>query len=441
MGGKAESGRRRPAKTGNALRMSKSRAQKRGNRNMDDRLIVQKYGGTSVGNTGKIMNVAKRVVSYRNKGYDIVVVVSALGDTTDELLALASKITKTPSEREIDMLISTGEQVSVALLAMAVHKLGKEAISFTGSQVGIITDSSHTKARIIDVNTKKIQEELAKGKVVIVAGFQGTNMDREITTLGRGGSDMTAVALAKVLNASLCEIYTDVEGVYTADPRIVKDAKKLDRISYEEMLELASLGAQVLQARSVEVASKFNIPIHVRSSFSEKEGTFITKEVKAMEDVLVSGITLNKDEAKVTVRDVPDKPGIAAHIFGAIAANDINIDMIIQNVSRTGCTDVSFTVMAGDLPKTMKLMKKVSEEIGAGGIIFDKDIAKVSVVGIGMRSHSGVASTMFSALASKKINISMISTSEIKISCIVRRNKGEEAVRVLHKEFNFGGKK
>ncbi|MBN1354514.1 MAG: aspartate kinase [Candidatus Omnitrophica bacterium] len=408
---------------------------------MDDRLIVQKYGGTSVGNTGKIMNVAKRVVSYRNKGYDIVVVVSALGDTTDELLALASKITKTPSEREIDMLISTGEQVSVALLAMAVHKLGKEAISFTGSQVGIITDSSHTKARIIDVNTKKIQEELAKGKVVIVAGFQGTNMDREITTLGRGGSDMTAVALAKVLNASLCEIYTDVEGVYTADPRIVKDAKKLDRISYEEMLELASLGAQVLQARSVEVASKFNIPIHVRSSFSEKEGTFITKEVKAMEDVLVSGITLNKDEAKVTVRDVPDKPGIAAHIFGAIAANDINIDMIIQNVSRTGCTDVSFTVMAGDLPKTMKLMKKVSEEIGAGGIIFDKDIAKVSVVGIGMRSHSGVASTMFSALASKKINISMISTSEIKISCIVRRNKGEEAVRVLHKEFNFGGKK
>lgn len=405
---------------------------------MAKKLIVQKYGGSSVENIEKIVNVAKRVVSYKNKGYDIVVVVSALGDTTDELLGLASKITKVPSERELDMLVSTGEQVSVALLAMAVHKFGKEAISFTGTQVGIITDSSHTKARIIDVNARRIREELKKGKIVIVAGFQGVNVDQEITTLGRGGSDMTAVALAKVLGASVCEIYTDVEGVYTADPRLVKDAKKLDRVSYEEMLELASLGAQVLQARSVEVASKFNIPLHIRSSFSKKDGTFITKEVRAMEDVLVSGVTLNKDEAKVTVCDVPDKPGIAARIFSEIARGNINVDMIIQNISRTGSTDVSFTVIAADLNKTLRLMRKVVKSIGAKGVTFDKGIAKVSVVGMGMRSHSGVAAKMFKAMASKRINIEMISTSEIKISCVVRKKKGEEAVRILHKAFNLG---
>ena len=405
---------------------------------MAKKLIVQKYGGSSVANPEMIINVAKRVVSYKSKGYDVVVVVSALGDTTDELLELASQISKSPSERELDMLISTGEQVSVALLAMAVHKLGKEAISFTGAQVGIMTDDSHTKARIIDVNTKRIRRELSKGRVVIVAGFQGINMDQEITTLGRGGSDMTAVALAKVLGANMCEIYTDVDGVYTADPRIVKDAKKLDRISYEEMLEFASLGAQVLQARSVEVASKFNIPIHVRSSFSDKEGTLITKEVKAMEDVLVSGVTLNKNEAKVTVCDVPDKPGAAARIFGEIAKGNINIDMIIQNVSRTGCTDVSFSVVASDLAKTLKLMRKTSKAIGAGGVTFDKGIAKISVVGIGMRSHSGVAAMMFKAMADKNINIEMISTSEIKISCIVRKGKCEEAVKALHKAFNVG---
>ncbi|UCD54859.1 MAG: aspartate kinase [Candidatus Omnitrophota bacterium] len=405
---------------------------------MERRLIVQKYGGTSVGNVDKIINVAKRIVSYKKKGYEIVVVVSALGDTTDELLSLASGITRTPSERELDMLISTGEQVSVALLAMAVHKLGVEAISFTGAQVGIVTDSSHTRARIIGVNARKIREQLKRGKVVIVAGFQGANVDQEITTLGRGGSDLTAVALAKVLNARMCEIYTDVDGIYTADPRIVKNARKLDRISYEEMLELASLGAQVLQTRSVEVASKFNIPLHVRSSFSNKVGTLITKEVKAMEDVLVSGVTLNKEEAKVTVCDVPDRPGAAARIFGEIAKQNINIDMIIQNVSRTGSTDVSFTVMASDLDKTLKLMKKVVKAIGAKGVTFDKGIAKVSVVGIGMRSHSGVAAKMFKVLAERKINIEMISTSEIKISCVVRKGKGEEAVKVLHKTFGFG---
>jgi aspartate kinase len=408
---------------------------------MAKKVIVQKYGGTSVGNTDRIVTVARRIVSYKDEGHDIVVVVSALGDTTDELLSLASKVTKNPSERELDMLISTGEQVSVALLAMAVHKFGKEAISFTGAQVGIMTDSSHTRARIVDVNAKRIREELNKGKVVIVAGFQGINVDQEITTLGRGGSDMTAVALAKVLRADVCEIYTDVEGVFTADPRIVKDAKKLDRISYEEMLELASLGAQVLQARSVEVASKFNIPLHVRSSFSNKIGTFITKEVKAMEDVIVSGVTLNRAEAKVTVCDVPDKPGIAAHIFGEVARGNVNIDMIIQNVSRTGYTDVSFTVMADDLARTLKLMQNVVKDIGADSVTYDKDIAKVSVVGIGMKSHSGIAAKMFKTLASAKVNIEMISTSEIKISCIVKKQKGEDAVRVLHRAFGLGKKR
>ena len=405
---------------------------------MKNKLIVQKYGGTSVGNAQKIMNVAKRVVSYKNKGYDVVVVVSALGDTTDELLELASKISKSPSERELDMLMSTGEQVSMALLAMAVQNLGKEAISFTGAQVGIRTDASHTKARIIDIDAKRIRDEIKKGKIVIVAGFQGVSTDQEITTLGRGGSDTTAVALAVALKADLCEIFTDVDGVYTADPRMVKNARKLKRVSYEEMLEMASLGAQVLHARSVEVASKFNMPLHVRSSFSKKQGTLITKEVKAMEDMLVSGVTLNKNEAKITMRDVPDKPGMAGRIFSKIAKNNINIDMIIQNVSRTGATDLSFTVVASDLPKSLKVIKDLAKEVKGGEVVYDKDIAKVSAVGIGMRSHSGVAARMFNALAAKKINIEMISTSEIKISCVVRKKKGEEAVKALHKVFNLG---
>ena len=405
---------------------------------MKRKLIVQKYGGTSVGNSQKIMNVAKRVVSYKDNGYDVVVVVSALGDTTDELLELASKISKSPSERELDMLMSTGEQVSMSLLAMAVQSLGKEAISFTGSQVGIRTDASHTKARIIGIDAKRIRDEIKKGKIVIVAGFQGVSGDQEITTLGRGGSDTTAVALAVALKADLCEIFTDVDGVYTADPRIIKNARKLKRVSYEEMLEMASLGAQVLHARSVEVASKFNMPLHVRSSFSKKQGTLITKEVRAMEDMLVSGVTLNKNEAKITMRDVPDKPGMAGRIFSKIAKNNINIDMIIQNVSRTGATDLSFTVVASDLPKSLKVIKNLAKEVKGGEVVYDKDVAKVSVVGIGMRSHSGVAAKMFNALAAKKINIEMISTSEIKISCVVRKEKGEEAVKALHKVFNLG---
>jgi len=403
-------------------------------------IIVQKYGGTSVADVQRIQNVARRVVKTKKAGHDVVVIVSALGDTTDKLIELARQITSVPSERELDMLISTGEQVSIALLAMAIHKLGEDAISFTGAQVGIITDNSFTKARIIDINAKRIVEELNKRKVVIVAGFQGVNINQEITTLGRGGSNLTAVAVAKVLNAQSCEMYTDVEGVFTADPRIVKNAKKLDKISYEEMFELASLGAQVLQPRSIEFAMKFGVPIHVRSSFSESAGTIISKEVKAMEDIVVSGVAINKDEAKVTICDVPDKPGIAAKIFKDIAKENINVDMIVQNVSRTGETDVTFTVPGTDLNKTIKVSKDISKKVGAGEVTFDRGIAKVSIVGIGMKSHSGVAANMFEALAEKGINIEMISTSEIKISCVVKKEHGESAVRAIHDKFGLGKK-
>ena len=401
------------------------------------KLIVQKYGGSSVADTRRIKNVAKRVISYKKKGYKLVVVVSALGDSTDELLVLANKITKAPSERELDMLVSTGEQVSVALLAMAIHSLGYKAISFTGAQVGIITDASHTRARILNINTRRIERELNKGKIVIVAGFQGVTIKKDITTLGRGGSNLTAVALSKALGAQMCEMYTDVDGVYTADPRIVPDARRLTNVSYEEMLEMASSGAQILQPRSVEMAKKFNVPVHVRSSFSNKNGTIISKEVRTMEDVVVSGVTVNKDEAKVTICDVPDKPGIAAKIFKHIASKNINVDMIIQNISRTGATDISFTVLEKDLNKTLTAVREVSKKIKAHGVTYNKGIAKVSVVGIGMRSHSGVAARMFSALAKKKINIGMISTSEIKISCIIGKRHAEKAVKALHKAFNL----
>ncbi len=405
---------------------------------MSKGVIVQKYGGTSVADIARIQNVAKRVVETKRSGYDVVVIVSALGHTTDELIDLALKITTNPPDRELDMLISTGEQVSSALLAMAIDRLGVEAISFTGAQVGIITDNSFTKARIIDINAKRISEELEKGKVVIVAGFQGVNIKQDITTLGRGGSNLTAVALAKVIDAVMCEMYTDVEGVFTADPRIVKDARKINKLSYEEMFELASLGAQILQPRSIEFAMKFGVPIHVRSSFSKHSGTIISKEVKTMEHIVVSGVALNKDEAKVTICDVPDKPGIAAKIFKHLAKESINVDMIIQNVSRTGSTDLSFTVPAGDLNKTIKVSNSIAGKVGAGDVTVDKDIAKVSIVGIGMRSHSGVAANMFEALADKKINIEMISTSEIKISCVVKKSLGEAAVRAIHDKFKLG---
>lgn len=403
-------------------------------------IIVQKYGGSSVANPERIEGVARRIASTKKKGADVVVVVSALGGTTDDLLDLAGQISKMPPDRELDMLLATGEQVSIALLAMALYELGYEAISFTGAQVGIKTDSSHTKAKILDISTNRIKKELSGGKVVIVAGFQGVNLKQEITTLGRGGSDMTAVALAKVLKAKMCEIYTDVKGVYTADPRMVKDARKLKSISYEEMLEMASLGAQVMQARSMEVAGKFNVPMHVRSSMSNEKGTIITREVKDMEDVLVRGVTLNKNEAKVTVCDVPDKPGEASRLFEKLAKADINVDMIIQNISRKRKTDISFTMSSKDLAKTQGAVEKIAKAIGAKAVQYNKNIAKVSVVGIGMRSHSGVAAKMFSALAAKKINIEMISTSEIKISCVVGKEHAEKAVNAIHSAFGLSKK-
>jgi len=400
-------------------------------------LIVQKYGGSSLANPQRIQSVAKRAVAYRRNGFDLVVVVSALGDTTDELIKLANQINTQPSEREMDMLLSTGEQISVALLAMAIHKLGFEAISFTGAQVGIITDASHTRARIIKINAEKIKEELGKGKIVIVAGFQGVTLNQDITTLGRGGSDLTAVALAKELKANECEIYTDVEGIYTTDPRLEPAAKKIEAITYDEMLEMASLGAQVMQARSVEVAKKFNVPIHVRSSFSKNSGTMIIKEARRMEGVAVSAVTLNRNEAKITICNVPDRPGQAAKIFKTLAGAEINVDMIVQNVSHLRQTDISFTVTKSGALKAIKLTRKVAASINAGEVLEEEDIARVSVVGVGMRSHPGVAATMFDTLAKSKINIEMISTSDISISCIIKNKSAETAVRALHARFGL----
>ena len=400
-------------------------------------LVVQKYGGSSVANVERIQKVAQRIVSYSKKGYALVVVVSALGDTTDELVKLAGQINTNPSEREMDMLLSTGEQISVALLAMAIHKLKSRAISFTGAQVGIITDTSHTRARIIKINTDKIKEELKRGKIVIVAGFQGVTLNQDITTLGRGGSDLTAVALAKELKADTCEIYTDVEGIYTTDPRIEPLAKKINAITYDEMLEMASLGAQVMQARSIEVAKKFDVPLHVRSSFSQKTGTMIIKEVKQMEDVVVSGITLNKNEAKITLCGVPDKPGVAVKLFKNLADAGVSVDMIVQNVSHTRSTDISFTVTKVESAKAGKITKWVAKKIGATEVLLDEDIARVSIVGVGMKSHHGVAAKMFGILADNQINIEMISTSDISISCIIKKKNAEIAVRKLHAEFGL----
>lgn len=404
---------------------------------MRSKLIVQKYGGTSVGDVKRIASVAERIVSYVKKGHKLAVVVSAMGDTTDELIDLSKKINQRPSEREMDMLISTGEQISSALLAMAIHKKGVEAISFTGPQVGIITDGYHTKAKILKIETDRLKKELEGGKVVIVAGFQGISVNSEITTLGRGGSDLSAVALAVALGADVCEIYTDVEGIYTADPRIVKDAKKLKHITFDEMLELAARGAQVMQTRAIEVGKKFNMPIYVRSSFSKKEGTIIMDKEPYIEESVVRGVALTENEAKLTICDVPDKPGIAAQIFNKLATQNINIDMIVQNVSHKKMTDISFTVSKDSLRKALKSAKKIASSIDAGSVVFDENIAKVSVVGVGMKSQSGVAAKCFSALAKYKINIEMISTSEISISCVVKKELGKEALKVLHKEFGL----
>jgi len=400
-------------------------------------IIVQKYGGTSVANAELIRNVAARIVRTRDAGNDVVVVVSARGDTTDRLYAMAYEISPNPPKRELDMLVATGEQESSALLAMAIDALGRDSVSFNAAQVGIYTDDVHQKASIRRISPDRVQRELAKGRIVIVAGFQGVDADDNITTLGRGGSNTSAVAIAAVLRADVCENYTDVDGVYTADPRIVDDARKLDSISYDEMLELASLGAQVLQSRALEFAKKYRVPIHVRSSFTENQGTIISEEVEEMEKVVVRGVALARDEGKITIQGVPDRPGVAAKICTAMAKRNINIDMIIQNATLTGTTDFTFTVLESDFDDALEAIEKLRKELGAAGIISDKDIAKVSVVGVGMRSHSGVAQTMFEALAKAGINIQMISTSEIKISCVVDEASGEDAVRVIHKAFKL----
>lgn len=402
-------------------------------------IIVQKFGGSSVANIERIMNVARRVLETKTKNNHLIVVVSALGDTTDELEELAFKITPTPPDREMDMLMSTGEQISCALLAIAIKSLGHDAISFTGGQVGILTDGIYTKARIERIDARRIKKAMADGKIVIVAGFQGVTRDDDITTLGRGGSDLTAVALALTLKAKVCEIYTDVTGIYTTDPRIVKEARKIPTITFDEMLEMASLGAQVMQARSIEVAKRFNIPIHVRSSFCKEEGTMIVKSTSKIEGdgVAVTGVTSNKTEAKITICGVPDKPGVAAQIFSEIAEMGVNVDTIVQNVSHTRQTDISFTVPKKDIEKAVAAAEAIARKIGAGDVVQDKNIARVSIVGSGMRSHSGVAAKMFQALAEKKINIEMISTSEISISCIIEEKFANTAVEIVHKAFGL----
>ncbi|MCD4781890.1 MAG: aspartate kinase [Candidatus Omnitrophica bacterium] len=404
---------------------------------MKKHIVVQKYGGSSVANIDRIKTVAKRIVDSKTTNNHLVVVVSALGDTTDELEEMAFSITKTPPEREMDMLMSTGEQISCALLAMAIKTMGRDAISLTGQQVGIQTDKAHTRARIHTICGQRIRKALSKNQIVIVAGFQGVSLEQEITTLGRGGSDLTAVALAQALKAKVCEIYTDVKGIYTTDPRIVKQARKIKTITFDEMMEMASLGAQVMQARSIEVAKKFNIPIHVRSSFSKEEGTMIVKNKEKLEEIAVRGVTRNKSEAKITICAVPDQPGIAAKIFSAVSQTGANVDIIVQNISHTRHTDISFTVLKKDIHKALTAAKKIAEKIKAGDVLHEDDIARVSIVGSGMRSHTGIAALMFQTLAKNKINIDMISTSEISISCIISSEQSDKAVQVLHKAFNL----
>lgn len=403
-----------------------------------NKIIVQKFGGTSVASLKRIERAGDIIISYAKKGYKLAVVVSAMGSTTDELISLAKKINPHPSEREMDMLISTGEQITAALLAITLHKKNQPAISLTGGQVGIFTDPYHSRAKILRIETKRIKEELKKRKIVIITGFQGINEKGEITTLGRGGSDLSAVALAAALGAGICQIYTDVEGVYTADPRLVKDARKISCINFDEMLELAARGAVVMHSRALEVAKKFNIPVYVCSSFSDKEGTLIMDNNSYIEEAIVRGVALTEGEAKITIRNVPDTPGIAAKLFTSLAKNNIGIDMIVQNVSHQRETDISFTVSKENLSKAVSLTKGFSSSVKAKEVLADEDISKVSLVGVGMRSHSGVAAKCFSALAKAKINIEMISTSEISISCIVKKSCGKKALRALHKEFNLG---
>jgi aspartate kinase len=400
-------------------------------------LIVQKYGGTSVGNIERIHRVADRVEQTQRQGHQVVVVLSAMSGETDRLIKLAHEATANPDDRELDMLLSTGERVTIALLAMELRGRGLNARSFTGRQVGIITDSAHTKARIARVTADRLREALSKGVIPVVAGFQGINEQSDVTTLGRGGSDLSAVALAAALKADRCIIFTDVDGVYTADPNIVPAARRIDKISYEEMLEMASLGAKVLQTRSVEFAAKFNVPVEVNSSFKEGKGTLVTKEDADMEAVAVAGVTGDRNQAKITIVGVPDKPGIAARIFVAVAQAHINVDMIIQNMSQAALTDLSFTVPRADLKKAVSIVQDVAKDIEAKSVSVTEAIAKVSLIGVGMRSHSGVASKMFEVLSKEGINIMMISTSEIKISCVIDEKYLELAMRALHSAFGL----
>ncbi|MBI2354010.1 MAG: aspartate kinase [Deltaproteobacteria bacterium] len=402
-------------------------------------LVVQKYGGTSVGTTDRIKNVAKRVIKTYDAGNDLIVVVSAMSGETNKLVALANEMSEIPDGREYDVVVATGEQVTIGLLAMYLKSLGYKAKSYQGWQVPIITDSTSTKARIESIDDKNIRADLKSGTIVIVAGFQGIDANGSVTTLGRGGSDTSAVALAAALKADVCEIYTDVDGVYTTDPNICKEARKIEKISYDEMLELASLGAKVLQIRSVEFAKKYDVDVHVRSSLNENTGTMVTREDKDMEGILVSGVAYDKNEAKIAVMGVPDKPGIAAKILTPLSDAAISVDMIVQNVSQAGLTDFTFTVTKADLKQALLITNEVAKEIQAKEVIADENISKVSIVGLGMRSHAGVATRMFSALAANNINIQMISTSEIKIAVAIDEKYTELAVRVLHETFGLAG--
>lgn len=401
-------------------------------------LIVQKYGGTSVGSTERISHVADKIIAARREGHDLVVVVSAMSGETNRLVSLAKSLADLPNPREFDVILATGEQVTIGLLCIALEEKGCPARSYTGAQVRILTDSAYNKARILDIDDQAMRQDLAQGRVVVVAGFQGVDAEGSITTLGRGGSDTTAVALATALKADECQIYTDVDGVYTTDPRIVPRARRLDRLSFEEMLEMASLGSKVLQIRSVEFASKYNVPIRVLSSFEEGPGTLIVPEDSIMEQALISGIAFNKDEAKITVLGVPDRPGVAHQILGAVSSNNIEVDMIIQNIAHdASSTDFTFTVHRNDFKRAMALVQEKAQELEARQVVGDDRIVKISLVGVGMRSHAGIATQMFQALASEGINIQMISTSEIKISVVVDEKYLELGVRVLHDAFRL----
>jgi len=404
-------------------------------------LVVQKYGGTSVADPDRMRNVARHIAETRAKGIDVVAVVSAMGKATDNLVELARQVSSNPQGREMDMLLTTGERISMSLLCMALHDVGCDAMSFTGSQVGIITDTSHTKAKILEIKGDRVREALSAGKVAVVAGFQGVSTDREITTLGRGGSDTTAVALAAALNADACEIYTDVTGVFSADPRIVPQARKIQNLSFDEMLEMAGAGSKVLALRAVEFARNHNVPIHVRSSFTWEEGTWVIgadhERNTAMEDPIISGVVHDVGEAKMTLLGVPDRPGVSALLFESLAQANVNVDMIVQNTSIDGTTDISFTLPLGDIATALPILKKVGDEVGAKGVSQDENIVKLSLVGAGMKSSPGIAAKMFRVLADNNVNIEMISTSTIRISVVVERSMLETAIRALHTAFDL----